>query len=104
MTRMGLALLLLATIAAAPAPTTPVLPVPPIPPVHPPTAQSAPVPDPDARAPQDRSAGGAQVGFTDFRLNRDSQSMGYSPGSQFQTSEDRRTIQTPGLTVRVPLR
>ncbi len=49
------------------------------------------------------SAGGAQVGLTDFRLDRDNQSLGYSPGSQFQTSEDRRVVQTPGLTVRVPL-
>jgi hypothetical protein len=101
MTRTGLPLfLMLATVAAAPAPS---LPVPPIPPEHPPTAQSAPIPNPDARAPQDRSAGGAQVGLTDFRLDRDNQSLGYSPGSQFQTSEDRRPIQTPGLTVRVPL-
>jgi hypothetical protein len=99
--RTGLALfLLLAVTGAGPAPS---LPVPPIPPVHPPAAQSAPIPNPDARAPLDTSSGGTQVGFTDFRLDRDNQSMGYSPGSQFQTNEDRRPIQTPGLTVRVPL-
>ena len=101
MNRTGAALFLLLLIAgAAPAPS---LPVPPIPPLHPPAAQSAPIPNPDARAPLDRSAGGTQVGFTDFRLDRDTQSLGYSPGSQFQTSEDRRVVQTPGLTVRVPL-
>jgi hypothetical protein len=101
MTRAGPALfLLLATTGAAPAPS---LPVPPIPPEHPPAAQAAPMPNPDARAPQDRSAGGTQVGLTDFRINRDNQSLGYTPGSQFQTNEDRRPIQTPGLTVRVPL-
>jgi hypothetical protein len=92
--------LLLVAAGAAPAPS---LPVPPIPPAQPQAAQSAPVPNPDARAPPDRSAGGTQVGLTDFRLDRDNQSMGYSPGSQFQTSEDRRVVQTPGLTVRVPL-
>jgi hypothetical protein len=101
MRRTGTALfLLLLTAGAAPAPT---LPVPPIPPVHPPAAQSAPIPNPDARAPPDQSSGRTQVGFTDFRLDRDTQSLGYSPGSQFQTSEDRRVVQTPGLTVRVPL-
>ena len=26
------------------------------------------------------------------------QAMGYAPGSQFQTSEDKRPIQTPGVT------
>jgi hypothetical protein len=101
MTRIAQALfLLLVTAGAAP---TPGLPVPPIPPAHPPTAQSAPMPNPDARAPQENSSGGTQVSFTDFRLDRDRRSLGYSPGSQFQTSEDRRALQTPGLTVRVPL-
>jgi hypothetical protein len=92
--RTGLALFLLLAVTGA---------VPPIPPEHPPAAQSAPIPNPDARAPLDTSSAGTQVGFTDFRLDRDNQSMGYSPGSQFQTNEDRRPIQTPGLTVRVPL-
>jgi hypothetical protein len=100
MPRTGLSLFLLAAAGAAPAPS---LPVPPIPPEHPPLAQSAPIPNPDARAPLDRSAGGTQVGLTDFRLDRQDQSLGYSPGSQFQNNEDRRVIQTPGLTVRVPL-
>ena len=101
MTRTGLTLfLLLASVGAAPAPS---LPVPPIPPQQLPMAQSAPIPNPDARAPLDRSSGGPQVGLTDFRLARDNQSLGYTPGSQFQTSEDRRVVQTPGLTVRVPL-
>jgi hypothetical protein len=30
--------------------------------------------------------------------------MGYAPGSQYETSEEKRSIQTPGLTVQVPLR
>jgi hypothetical protein len=100
MKRTGL-VLLLAAIGAAPAPP---LPVPPIPPAHPPEDQSAPVPNPDLQGPADAPGKGPQVNFTDFRLDRDKQSsLGYSPGSQFQNNEDRRVIQTPGLSVRVPL-
>jgi hypothetical protein len=102
MKRTGLTLLLLlgATGAAPP----PSLPVPPIPPAQPPMEQSAPGPNPDLQGPADGSGNGPQLTFTDFRLNRDKQSsLGYAPGSQFQTNEDRRVIQTPGLTVRVPL-
>jgi len=98
----GLTPLLLLLAAAGPAPT---LPVPPVPPAHPPTDQTAPIPNPDARGPRDDGSAGTKVQVTDFRLTRQGQSsgLGYSPGSQFQTSEDRRSIQTPGLTVRVPL-
>jgi hypothetical protein len=101
MKRTGLILLvLLAATGAAPVPP---LPVPPIPPAHPPMEQSAPVPNPDLQGPAEASKG-PQVSFTDFRLDRDKQSsLGYAPGSQFQTNEDRRVIQTPGLSVRVPL-
>ena len=91
---------LLATAGASPPHP---LPVPPIPPAHPPVEQSAPVPNPDLQGPADASRG-PQVSFTDFRIDRDKQSsLGYSPGSQFQTNEDRRVIQTPGLSVRLPL-
>ena len=101
MTRRGLALLLLFTATGAgPAPT---LPLPPVLPEHPPTDQTAPIPNPDARGPRDAASIGTQVQVTDFRASRQNQSLGYSPGSQFQTGEDRRSIQTPGLTVRVPL-
>jgi hypothetical protein len=101
MTRRGLALLLLFTATGAgPAPT---LPLPPVLPEHPRTDQTAPIPNPDARGPRDAASIGTQVQVTDFRASRQNQSLGYSPGSQFQTGEDRRSIQTPGLTVRVPL-
>jgi hypothetical protein len=43
------------------------------------------------------------VKFQDFRASQYSTSPGYAPGSQFQTSEDKRPIQTPGLTWKVPL-
>jgi hypothetical protein len=43
------------------------------------------------------------VTLQDFRADRLQQGFGYTPGSQFETSEDKRPIQTPGLTVQVPL-
>jgi hypothetical protein len=104
MTRSVWLLLSLLLIAAGPAKriAPPPLPVPPIPPAHPPTAQSAPVPDPNLAAPL---AGSLlpDVKFQDFRASQYSTSPGYAPGSQFQTSEDKRPIQTPGLTWKVPL-
>jgi len=100
MRRLGLCLIALLAAGAAPAPS---LPEPPIPPAHPPLDQSAPVPDPNMLAPRDASSGGTQVSVTDFRYNNQDRSLGYARGSQYQSSEDRRPIQTPGLTVRVPL-
>jgi hypothetical protein len=101
MTRKGLALLLLCTAAGAGA--APQLPVPPVPPQHPPD-QTAPIPNQDARAPRDPGTAGTQVQITDFRSPRLNQSsLGYAPGSHFQSSNERRDIDTPGLTVRVPL-
>jgi hypothetical protein len=112
---------LLATVAASPTrslptpPTPPAhakpatvskhaaLPVPPIPPAHPPMDQLAPVPDLYAKAPVGDAAGGARVTISDFRVRRLDQSLGYTPGSHFRDSEDRRVIQTPGLSVRVPI-
>jgi hypothetical protein len=105
MTRSVWLLLILLLTAAGPvkrgAPT-PVLPVPPIPPAHVPTAQSAPIPDPDLVAPL---AGSVlpDVKFRDFRASQYATSPGYAPGSQFQTTEDKRSIQTPGVTWKVPL-
>ena len=91
---------LLATAAAGP--PNP-LPVPPMPPAHPPTDQSAPVPDRDALAPSEGGAEGPRVAVRDFRVRRYYQGLGYVPGSQFETSEEKRPIQTPGLAVQVPL-
>jgi len=100
MTRKCLALLLLCTATGAgPAPQ---LPVPPVPPQRPPD-QSAPIPNQDARPPRDSGTVGTQVQVTDFRTPRQNQSLGYAPGSHFQSSNERRDIDTPGLTVRVPL-
>jgi hypothetical protein len=102
MTRAGCALLALLVTAGA-APRRP-LPVPPLPPANPPADQSAPLPDRDFQAPREPDPQGPQVGLRDFRIRRFDDSPGYVPGSHFETGEDKRSIQTPGLTVRVPLR
>jgi hypothetical protein len=65
--------------------------------------QSAPVPDPDMTGPLVPDPQGAQFSISNFRVRRPDQNLGYGPGSQFETSEDKRPIQTPGLTIRVPL-
>jgi hypothetical protein len=94
-------LIVLATAAASPPRS---LPVPPIPPADPPSGQSAPMPDRDALAPHETVEQTVRVRVRDFRADRVNQGMAYTPGSQFQTSEDKRPIQTPGFTVEVPLR
>jgi hypothetical protein len=81
------------------------LPVPPIPPADPQTAQRAPVPDRDAQGPAAIVPEGPHVRVQDFRADRfNNQGLGYTPGSHYSTSEDRRPIQTPGLAVQLPLR
>jgi len=94
--------MLLGLAAAGPSPP-PSLPVPPIPPAHPPPDQVAPMPDTNARGPATENPQGPQLSVTDFRLRRYDQSQGYASGSHYQTSEDKRVIQTPGLTLHVPL-
>lgn len=96
---------LLLTAAAGPVDpvTPPYLPVPPIPPAQPPADQTAPLPNANVSAPPPGSIL-PNVTLQDFRANQfDSKSLGYVPGSQFETSEDKRPIQTPGLTWKVPL-
>ena len=91
---------LLATAAAGP-PSR--LPVPPIPPASPPATFSAPVPNPDAQAPPPTASLGLHMTVEDFRVNRPNPAFGYTPGSQFETSEEKRPIQTPGVAVQLPL-
>ena len=81
------------------------LPVPPIPPDHVPLAEVAPVPNNNARAPAVPVSDRPTV---DVRLYRaktfDDASAGFVPGSRYQTSEDRKPIQTPGFSINVPLK
>lgn len=92
-------MLLLVTSAAAPPGS---LPIPPIPPANPPTGQIAPLPDRDARGPTDNDRG-MRVRVQDFRVQRPNPGFGYAPGSRFETSEEKRSIQTPGVMVQMPL-
>jgi hypothetical protein len=99
MIHLACAGLALVSIAAAAAP----LPLPPIPPAHPPREQLAPTPDRTAQAPFVPPNDGVRVRPQDFRAQLLTQGLGYTPGSQFQNNEDRRPIQTPGLSLQVPL-
>ena len=62
------------------------------------------MPNCDAVGPLTSSENRPQVQLKDFRADPFQQSgLGYPRGSQFQSDEDKRPIQTPGLAVRVPL-
>jgi len=43
------------------------------------------------------------VTLRDFRVRPFKDGLGYAPGSQFESGEDKRPVQTPGFLVRVPL-
>jgi hypothetical protein len=79
------------------------LPVPPIPPDHPRLAEAAPVPDPDAKAPVTPVPDKPSVDVRLYRARSYDPGFGFAPGSRYQDSEERKPIQTPGLSIRVPL-
>jgi hypothetical protein len=79
------------------------LPIPPLPPEHPVLGDNAPVPNVDAREPIMPVSSSPTVDVRFFRVKRYDPSQGFTPGSRYQSTEDRRAIQTPGLTVSVPL-
>ena len=78
-------------------------PVPPVPPEHPPAAETAPVPDADARAPLVPPSASPSFDVKLYRARPYDPGFGFAPGSRYQTSEDRKPIQTPGLSISVPL-
>jgi hypothetical protein len=80
------------------------LPVPPIPPLNAPLAEIAPVPNADARAPVAPEAESATVDVKLYRARLYDPSLGFAPGSRYQTAEDRKPIQTPGFSISVPLK
>jgi hypothetical protein len=97
---MALALLVgTASVAMADA-----LPEPPIPPVIPPIADAAPVPNPDAAAPITPSLDEPSVNVRMYRARMYDPSVGFAPGSHYESTEDRKPIQTPGLSISVPLK
>jgi hypothetical protein len=80
------------------------LPVPPIPPAAPPI-DDAPVPDKDAMSPTALANQHVSVTVENFRnqSKKSDPAAGFSPGSQYQDSVERKGIQTPGFLVTVPL-
>lgn len=80
------------------------LPVPPIPPVIGYTSEAAPVPDANAKAPNPPASDKPSVNMKLYRAQTYDPSVGFTPGSRYQTSEDRKPIQTPGFSVTVPLK
>jgi hypothetical protein len=79
------------------------LPVPPLPPDNPPLDQSAPVPNRDARVPFVAGSDRAEVNIKFYRADPPDPSLGFAPGSRFQSTEDRKPIQTPGFLISVPM-
>ena len=103
MSRVGWLLLALFAATAAGQKQSLPLPLPPVPPAHPPADRGAPVPDLYISAPREGPPPLSNITVRDFRVDENNHSLGYTPGSQFQTSEDKRSIQTPGFSFRVPL-
>ena len=99
MISLRLALAGLVVMAAGGAPE---LPVPPVPPPNPPS-DTAPVPDDDAQGPRALTADDAQFRLRLYRMQRYDASQGFIPGSRYESSEDKKAIQTPGLSLSVPL-
>jgi hypothetical protein len=97
-------LILLGMSSASVAALAEQLPVPPIPPDNLRFAETAPVPDPDAQAPVTAASDEPSVDVRLYRSNAYDPSLGFAPGSRFQTNEDRKPIQTPGFSISVPLK
>ena len=95
--------MLAAIVILGPAALADQLPVPPVPPDHPHLGEIAPVPNVDARAPLAPVSHAPTVDVRLFRNRPYDPAMGFAPGSRYQTNEDRKPIQTPGLSISVPL-
>ena len=101
---MRLPLLLLTALLVSSGALAEDIPVPPIPPVVGYKSEAAPVPDVDAQAPFTATPATPSINVKLYRAPTYDPSVGFAPGSRFQTTEDRKAIQTPGFTVTVPLK
>ncbi|MDR3534522.1 MAG: hypothetical protein P4L90_28660 [Rhodopila sp.] len=97
-------LLLLAAVTFGSSAMAEDLPVPPVPPANPSQSEIAPVPDPYAEAPVAPASEDPRVDVKLYRAKPYDPGMGFAPGSRYQTSEDRKPIQTPGFSISVPLK
>jgi hypothetical protein len=80
------------------------MPVPPTPPNDPPLADAAPIPNRNAEAPAAPTSEGPSVNVRLYRAQTYDPSVGFVPGSRYQSTEDRKPIQTPGFSINVPLK
>lgn len=80
------------------------LPVPPVPPETTQVSEAAPVPNFDAQEPVAPVSEKPSIDVKLYRARTFDTSVGFAPGSRFQTSEDRKPIQTPGFAITVPLK
>lgn len=80
------------------------LPVPPAPPENIQMTEVAPTPDQDVQAPVPPVSDQPNVNVKLYRSQIYDPSRGFTPGSRYQSTEDRKPIQTPGLSVSVPIR
>jgi len=80
------------------------LPVPPIPPERSSFGESAPVPNLDATAPPGAAPEATSLEVKMFRAQPYDPGLGFAPGSRYLSAEDRKIIQTPGLSINVPLK
>jgi len=78
------------------------LPVPPQPPAQAFAGEPAPVPDADLGLPTP-GAQRATFHVRIFSLDEHASGLGFIPGSAYPAPEDRKPMQTPGITVSVPM-
>ena len=79
------------------------LPIPPIPPANRPPEQAAPMPNNNIRDPALTANTEVTLRPEFYRATRPDTSYGFTPGSRFQTNDEKRPLQTPGFRLTVPL-
>lgn len=82
----------------------PALPLPPPLPADPPTDEAAPMPDANLQFPSARARDETEFALRIYEMHDFGTGAGFIPGSEYQSPEQRRPLQTPGFMVTVPLR
>lgn len=89
---------------AEPAASSEILPLPPVPPFNRPAYEAAPLPDSDARAPQELVPQRIELVPRLYRRPETQTGLGYTPGSAFRERDsDRLNKLGPGFNLRVPI-
>ncbi|MGE0222576.1 MAG: hypothetical protein AB7F35_21770 [Acetobacteraceae bacterium] len=79
------------------------LPVPPVPPASPPRDEAAPVPNVDIHAPSATTPSQVRLGIKMYTPSMPDGALAFSPGSRYQSYEERKPVHLPGLKLTVPL-